>query len=427
MSVPRVHMTLGWRMVLAASTASAAGCFGDTAARETSWHGTIDTLDTGTLIVRNPDAGVWDSITAWRLEEDLLIGSLEGSGPEAFGEIAALDVDRHGRIYVLERQAQEIRVFDSAGTYLRTIGAEGEGPGELTGAFGLAVDGFDRLWVPDAGNARITVFDSAGLVAADHQRSLGVVNPFIGGVDTSGTYWDVAPYFDDPRVHFYFVQLDSITGVFDSVPPVVYTPIVERVPRSVFLLRPRLTLEFDPSGYIWFGSTGDSRLIQRSLLGDTVRIIEWNSRRVPVSPAEREVIHAEMQELPFPVDPALIPALKPAFNRIVIGDEGHIFVSVPGTAGEEGKLVDVFRPDGLYLGRLTSPVALEWMIPPRFTASHMLGVTLDELGVAYVVRCRIVSLDSGVDDAPQGMRPNRRLQLAWWGRESKTSNPVARS
>jgi 6-bladed beta-propeller len=38
----------------------------------------------------------------------------------------------------LERQEEQIRVFDSTGAYVRTIGREGAGPGEFKQAVGLA-------------------------------------------------------------------------------------------------------------------------------------------------------------------------------------------------------------------------------------------------------------------------------------------------
>lgn len=366
-------------------------CVGGESSTSDTWQGRIDTLPGGAIVVHNPGAGLWDTSTAWRLEQDLVIGAVEGSGPEVFGEIAAVDVDMHGRIYVLEEQAQEIRVFDSAGTYLRTLGSEGSGPGELSRAFGLAFDDLDRLWVPDVGNRRLTVFDSTGEFADDYQRPLGVVYPFLGGFDKSGRFWDVTPSFDDTYASFYFVRFDSITGGFDSVPPVRYRRDVESTTLTMFFLRPRMTIAFDPAGYIWFGWTGDYRLFQRSMSGDTARIIERESRRVPVSHSERERILAEIAEFPFPVDPVLIPTEKPAFNRIVAGENGHLFTNVPGSGDEKGRLIDVFNGDGVYLGRLTAPVALDWMIPLRITSSHILGVTRDELDVPYVVRLRVLT------------------------------------
>ena len=72
-------------------------------------------------------------------------------------------------------------------------------------------------------------------------------------------------------------------------------------------------------------------------------------------------------------------------------------VNVPGTEEligrlvdvQEGRLIDVFDPEGRYLGRITSPVRLDWMVPPEITEDYLLGVALDELDVRYVVRLRL--------------------------------------
>ena len=384
-------MTSSRTIALLAAAVGLVACVGGESSTSDTWQGRVDTLPGGTIMVHNLGAGLWDTSAAWRLEQDLVIGAVDGLGPEVFGEIAAVHVGTQGRIYVLEEQAQEIRVFDSAGTYLRTVGSKGAGPGELAAAFGLASDDLDWLWVPDVGNRRLTVFDSTGEFAEDYQRPLGVVYPFLGGFDKSGRFWDVTLSFNETHTSFFFVSFVSITSAFDSVPPVRYRRDVGNMTRTMFFLRSRMTLAFDPAGYIWFGSTGDYRLLQRSMAGDTVRIVERDTRRVSVSDAERETILAEIAELPFPVDPALIPTEKPAFNRIVVGDDGHLFVNVPGSDDEEGRLIDVFDADGLYLGRLTAPVPLEWLIPPRFGPNHVVGVTRDELDVPYVVRLRMVT------------------------------------
>ena len=59
---------------------------------------------------------------------------------------------------MLDGQAQNIRVFDSAGAYVETLGRRGEGPGELDGAQSLALLPDGRVVVPDPGNDRIQLY-----------------------------------------------------------------------------------------------------------------------------------------------------------------------------------------------------------------------------------------------------------------------------
>ena len=62
----------------------------------------IDTLDSGLVQVVNDGRGVWTPETAWRLEEDLRLGTVGGGGPEQFAQVAWILEDADGRIYILD-------------------------------------------------------------------------------------------------------------------------------------------------------------------------------------------------------------------------------------------------------------------------------------------------------------------------------------
>src|SRR4029434_10624526 len=66
----------------------------------------------------------------WTLKETLRIGGAE-AGPASFNQVRAVDVDAKGRILVMDRQTQDIRMFAPDGKHLRTIGGQGAGPGAL--------------------------------------------------------------------------------------------------------------------------------------------------------------------------------------------------------------------------------------------------------------------------------------------------------
>jgi hypothetical protein len=90
----------------------------------TSWTGTV-TDSAGVTVVRNPAAGVWSASDAWTLEEELRIGAIEGDPAYLFGRIGSVAADSRGRIFVLDAQAQHVRVYSSLGQYDETIGAPG--------------------------------------------------------------------------------------------------------------------------------------------------------------------------------------------------------------------------------------------------------------------------------------------------------------
>ena len=96
---------------------------------------------------------------AWslRLEEVLAIGSME-EGDASFGRIMDVAWDGRNRILVADDLGPHVKVFESDGTYVRTIGREGDGPGEFSLPWQIAVDAGDSLYVWDAAQSRISVF-----------------------------------------------------------------------------------------------------------------------------------------------------------------------------------------------------------------------------------------------------------------------------
>lgn len=125
---------------------------------------TVDTLADGSIRVTNPAHGLWgaNAGSRWRLVEDLRIGTATGDGPDAFGNVISLALDALDRLWIVDSQANEVRVFDRNGRFVRTIGGRGEGPGEFIGARGVGHGPNGEIWVEDGRLKRWEIFDTAG-------------------------------------------------------------------------------------------------------------------------------------------------------------------------------------------------------------------------------------------------------------------------
>jgi len=376
-------------------------CADDSRRGNGDWDGTVDTLPSGTMVVSNPSYGVWDSSSAWRAVEELRIGTLEGSGPDLFGGIAALEVDDAGRIYVLESQAQELRVFDTSGEWVRTIGREGGGPGEFRQAIGMAWAPDGNLWVVDPGNSRISVFDTTGAYVTMH-RILGgyVMMPWPGRFDVHGSFYHYGMDIDaEPGGRFVMVRFDTLLNPLDTI----------RVPRPpedrYFELRTdggfsragipysaSIESRIGPNGDLWFATTGNYHLYKRSLAGDTSLIISREFETVPVSAEEVDSAIARLEWFTRQggrVERSRFPSVKPAVHSFYLDDDGHVWVVpvVPDTGS--GYPADVFDPDGRYLGRVQLDSGLRGNPIPIFLRGRIYAATFDDFGVPYVVRIRI--------------------------------------
>ena len=94
------------------------------------------------------------------------IGSYDGSH-DALSAVWALAVSPDGeRIYALENQSRQVRIFNREGGFEATAGGSGGGPGEFGNPVALGFVG-DTLWVADVFSYRYSLFDQQGRFLTD--------------------------------------------------------------------------------------------------------------------------------------------------------------------------------------------------------------------------------------------------------------------
>lgn len=373
-------------------------------AADRGWAGTVDTLPSGALVVRNPEQGMWDSSATWRIREELRIGSADADGPEMFGDVADLAVDSTGRLWVLDGQAEELRLFDADGRYVRTVARKGNGPGELAGAAAvLVMHGGEGVVVVDYGNQRYARFDTAGRYLGAVRRPFGFSRyPFVGGIDSTGAVLEQNMLYataSSPQRDVLF-RIDTAGVVTDTIALPSFEPemVVVRNERGQPLMSrvvpfaPQLAYAVDQRGHLWSGVSDKYRLVQRAFGGDTLRVIERAGAALPVDDAELEEVLATWEEFESRgarLDRSRIPSTQPFFGRIWPDDRGHLWVTPTLPREQRGRALDVFDPDGRYLGRATSDVLLNSWVPPRVIGDRLYAVVRDSMDVPYVIRARI--------------------------------------
>lgn len=366
-----------------------------------TWRGTIDTLPSGQIRVANTAGGMWTASAAWQVVEELRLGTQQEDAPDLFGNVASLALDAERRIWVLDDQAMEIRIFDRDGRYIRTVGREGGGPGEFRApqAIHRAPDG--TMWVPDPQNNRLSIFDTSGtyLEGRNMPGGFGTVR-WPGGFDREGYYYLPVRTFDSEGG----VTLARFTSGH-AAPDTLQVPADPKERDSFELRRGRMRAVLNvpfaghfewrlaPSGNLWGMLADDYRLYEFSPGGDTLRTVTRAFTPLPVTDAELEAKRKELE--PFiraggKIDWSKIPRTKPATVHFFIDDVGNLWVMPQSARGEAGRVLDVFDPDGRFLGTVRLPFAAEMAPLPLIRDSMFYAVTKDELGVQYVVRAKIV-------------------------------------
>ena len=351
----------------------------------------VDTLASGRVVVSNADLASVGWGKTLELVEELRIGAAisdAADAPELFGRVLSLAMDEDENTFVADYQSNEIRVFDREGNFVRTIGRHGEGPGEFQRLAGIVWDRVSLvLWTVDIRDLRLSAFDAQGRFLATHPHGRDTYNtsiPWVGYSDLNGFLYD-----REPRNFEVLLKRKTSSDGELTIVDSLAVPRGERdtytVPSSfgtetrTVPMQPVRMYAVGPDGGVWSATSSEFRLHKVDFNGDTLRTVELRRPARPLSRRERDSI-AAANGLPA----RRLPPNRSIIGRHRVGTDGWLWVPVEGESTWE-----VFDDFGYHMGRATSPVPLR--LPPEIVigAGTITGVTMDELGVQYVVRLRL--------------------------------------
>lgn len=357
----------------------------------------MDTSATAAAAVGNGTLRAADAAAPWRLVEDLRLGGADAEGPGSFARIRSIEVDRAGRIYVLEAQPERISVFGPDGRFVRYVGRAGSGPGEYAQAGGMAWDTAGRLWVVNQQNARYTVFDTSGAFAFERRRPVTTFSTWrwAGTITDRGQVIEVTMVPGDRDFGLMLLPLDSSLAVRDTVRLPDFVPPVFRIDRGgshaaySIPFAPQLTWTLDPAGDLWYAITDRYRIVHVTQRGDTALVITKAYQPVRVTDAEKDEAARNLSGFVRQggvVDRSRFPDVKPALASFVLDDRGYVWVRTDGAEASSDRF-DVFDAAGRYLGTL--PVPPRVGSPVLVRGTYLYAVARDEDDVPNVVRYRI--------------------------------------
>ncbi|MFW6084368.1 MAG: hypothetical protein ACODAA_04070 [Gemmatimonadota bacterium] len=386
--------------------------------------GCADTADGPSVTVAD-SAGVrvltahgegWGPADAWRLELDLEVGAIEGS--DAFGRVLDVAPRRGGGFWVVDAQDRRVRGFDEEGGEVLAFGRAGMGPGEFKSAGPVGEDPEGRLTIGGRMPVELYRFDASGepldtrVVPPERYRDLpegeGANRPPLGPTMAE---WRFA---SDGSPFLQAVTLDAPvedivrSGVLlrletPARPGVKFaaweTPALTGGPGGeMHLLQPAPSWSPLADGGVWFtgGSSYDLRRYDAD--GGLTTILRRPDGRIDLTDdlADRflEALRddADTPGMRAMLERAVFPDSLPATVALWASEgDGHLWVGVIDPElplrREGPNALEVFAPDGSYVGRLPIPEGLR---PTRITSRHLYGVWRDELDVDYARRYRIV-------------------------------------
>lgn len=358
--------------------------------------------------VEFPGGGGWSVAP----EPEVVIGSFDGPEEEQLYRVRGAARLSDGRIALGNEGSQEIRFFNSDGSFSYSIGGEGEGPGEFSSVL-LAGFWGDTLVVIDRRQKRVSLLHpEEGFVRSFNVTDGVVTYPLTGWVFGTGS------------VLFQDLPMDEAGGFADgfSRSPVPYGSCdmegealtdFGRLPGSEMLTVNRQTehglatmVSSVPFGkdpqttvagdYFYFGSHDAYQIDVFRSDGQLERIIRVAHEPVPVTEADfsayvEEAVGSmsdEEQARARRRDLEAMPRVetRPPHGALYADTEGYLFVEDYVMPGDQRKGVTVFDPEGRMAGGFELPADLQVL---DVGSDYLLARYEDDLEVEYVCMYRL--------------------------------------
>lgn len=338
---------------------------------KTEWLGTVEESD-GVIVVKNPKEPIYKEEIC-QLEEELSIGVQDGPEEYMFSRIGHIAVDHLERIYVLDSKESHIKLFDTNGNYVKTIGKKGEGPGEIFYSNRIAVNR-EELIVDDA-NRRLSFFSLKG----EFLRNLSTKETWVLGarIDSVGNIIVTEGLVDPENPSYCVKKFDSEMNLLIEI---ARSPAPDiRKGFDPFMAISTWTLDQDDN--IIYGYPKDYELKFYNPDGKLIKKI--TKEYDPVEVTEEE-IEARTKRSP-PNTKFAFSKYHSAFRRFLVDDEGRIFVNTwEWEENEEKYYHDVFDSEGRYIAKILMKER-----PTVCLRNKLYSLEEDEDGFQVVKRYRV--------------------------------------
>ncbi|TVR32955.1 MAG: 6-bladed beta-propeller [Balneolaceae bacterium] len=267
-----------------------------------------------------------------------------------FGSPSFIDVDGSGRVYIADRQENDIKVFNNEGEFVRTVGRSGDGPGEFRQISSVLIENHS-LWVYDNNLKRVNSYDTetghynhGSRIAVNRSDFEDLDSRYVRGIHRLPNSRFLIDFLKTEMPEnvtgWETVQNRSSFYIMNHHGELTGGPIFEK-PSSYHVMMvagPRITgtpVDFYPS--LQVGAAGNGRIYvmwpEHFLLeiyderGEQEQAIYYPIERVSYDPAgsfdgeQNELTERARREVDF-------PAFEPVSDRMLMDDRDRVWVSV---------------------------------------------------------------------------------------------------
>ncbi len=254
----------------------------------------------------------------WTLTEVARIGGAD-EGLASFNDIRDLQLGDDGKVWVLDFQARELRLFAPDGAPLRLVARRGQGPGEIANSNGFRRHPDGRMLLRDHSNARLNVYAPDGTTLGQHLLiSMGYGYRLEAGIDAQGRFLELVSVRNGNEFRRAVTRTSAAlvsTDTVDAPTPPACSPLPPPAAAvrgkngfAGYPFSPSFQHVFTRSGALWCASTGEYRL-RRFAFGAAAHDLEvrLDVPRIPIAKAARDSAIAGMKSFLDRIGGALEP------------------------------------------------------------------------------------------------------------------------
>ena len=262
-------------------------------------------------------------------------------------DISHYDIDSEGKIFILNRRAQDNCIFmlGQDGSLLSTFGKRGEGPGELQNPRLIVISARDEIVATDS--EKVVIYSNAGELIKELHK------------DTDFQF--VVPLREDRYLAIAVKLNQDLSQSFQVIlcsSELEELKILDRSKIESFQTADKVNIiptlvHWETSDhYIYTGNTNEYEIRVFDFEGKLIRKMSREHGPVLLSAEDKATYEQRVNNYPPELkDKFFIPDAFPPFRDIIASDNKMLFIQTYEELNEGSSIYDIFNSEGELLGR----------------------------------------------------------------------------
>ncbi len=271
---------------------------------------------------------------------------------DRFGELTSMDVDNDGNIYVLDGKEEKIKIFDSAGKFVKKFGEEGWGPGELNVPVSLQVTPAGEIVIGDAAKQEFIFFSLGGKFLREMSTAMkapGLVLPLF---DSQGNIVGQQIVQAEGKVRLEVRKYDRELNLLFTMASVDITGVTKG---KIDPFRIKFSYQFGKDNSIYCGDLDKYEIKVFSPEGKLIKRILKDYVPVKLTEKDKEEFFGRIPEIgPLAKEIIKFSKVFPPYQNFTMDEQWRLFVRTFEKGKDKGEYyLDVFDEEGKYLAKFS--------------------------------------------------------------------------